>query len=66
MKKAFLKRLVAITFFCFSFLAIKSESSFNSAICDSILNNEIDVYTTVLREESKNQHYKYDAFFIRI
>ncbi len=66
MKKAFLKRLVAITFFCFSFLAIKSESSFNSAICDSISDNGIDDYKTVLSEDAKNQHYKYDAFFIRI
>jgi hypothetical protein len=66
MKKAFLFRLIVITFFCMATLAIKSETVFSKTICYSIKKDSIPVHLKILNTGNGISHYKYDAFFIKI
>jgi len=66
MKKAFLFRLLAITFFCLASLAIKSETSCYKSNCIHIPKNKVSVHLAKVNSNTENPDYKYEAFFIKI
>ncbi len=66
MKKAFLFRLLAITFFCLATLAIKSETSCCKSNCIHIPKNSASVHLAKVNSNTKNSGYKPEAFFIKI
>ncbi|MEO6454475.1 MAG: hypothetical protein ABIN97_10400 [Ginsengibacter sp.] len=66
MKKTFLFRLFAITLFCFTSLAIKSESSSCGSTCDNVPKTVASSAVPVLSQDKTDKDFKYNAFFIKI
>ncbi|MEP6927040.1 MAG: hypothetical protein ABI834_05355 [Ginsengibacter sp.] len=66
MKKTFLSRLFAITFFCLASLVIKSETSFCKLQCSDAAKKEAVMHSLILNSVYESPLYHDDGFFIKI
>ena len=66
MKKAFLSRLFALTFFCLASLVIKSETSFCNLQCRYASQKTAVMQSEILNDAHGSPLYHDDGFFIKI
>jgi hypothetical protein len=66
MKKTFLFRLLAITFFCLASLVIKSETTLCNLQCRYAAQKVAVMQSLKLNDTDENPSYHDDGFFIRI